>query len=148
MRKPIIVKATISDTIEILGHKLDGLTAIRKAVDCTSTPGSTTMGRGGREVVNDEPYISRCNPAVRIPGLHILEVYKLYPCFDSSDYAYEDRFYRNFFFSESPFTQEQINRIAFMKRNLDLKFIRDEMPEWAFPCAYYIGEGDEIIYAF
>lgn len=35
-----------------------------------------------------------------------------------------------------------------MKRVGNLEFIRDEMPKWAFPCAYYKGEGDEIIYAF
>lgn len=148
MRKPVIVKASISDTVEILGQKVEGYKAIRKAVEYSTSPGSTMIDGRGKEVVFDKPYISSCNPVLRIPGLHILEVYQLYPCFDSSDYAYEDRFFRNFFFSERPFTHEQINRIAFMKRVGNLEFIRDEMPEWAFPCAYYKGEGDEIIYAF
>ena len=67
---------------------------------------------------------------------------------DSSDYAYEDRYFRNYFFSDKPFTREQINRLAYMKRVGNLEFINDEMPEWSLPSAYYKGEGDEIIYAF
>lgn len=148
MQNPIIVKASISDAIEILGHKVEGYKALLKAVEFASSPGSTITDGSGKEVVLNKPYISSRNPILRIPGLHILEIYEGYPCFDSSDYAYEDRFYQNFFFSNKPFTHEQINRIAFMKRVGNLEFIRDEMPEWAFPSAYYVGEEDEIIYAF
>lgn len=147
MRKPIIVEASIFDTVEILGHQIAGYKAILKAVDFSSSPGST-INRRGREEIFDKPYISSRNPVERIPGLHILEVYEGYPCFDSSDYAYENRFYQNFFFSDKPFSREQINRIAFMKRVGCLEFITEEMPEWALPCAYYRGEGDKIIYAF
>lgn len=71
-----------------------------------------------------------------------------YTCFDLSDYAYEGRGFRNFFFSERPFSHEQIDRIAFMRRVGNLEFNRDEMIGEALPCAYYVGEGDEIIYAF
>ena len=99
-------------------------------------------------MIVSKPYISTREPALRIPGLHILEVYERYPCFDSSDYAYEDRYFRNYFFSDKPFTREQINRIAYMKRVGNLVFIKDEMPEWSLPSAYYKGEGDKIIYAF
>ena len=148
MRKPRIIKASISDTIEILGHKVDGYKAILRAVESASQPGSTIIDGRGKEVVLENPYISDCNPESRIPGLHILEIYERYPCFDSSDYAYEDRFYENFFFSNKPFTREQITRIALMKRVGSLNFIYDEIPRWALPAAYYRGEGDEIIYAF
>lgn len=148
MRKPIIVKASISDIIEILGHRVDGYKVILKGVESASSPGSTIIDGRGREVVFNKPYVSSRNPVLCIPGLHILEIYEGYPCFDSSDYAYEDRFYQNFFFSDKPFTREQINRIAFMKRVGCLEYITEEMPDWSLPSAYYRGEGDEIIYAF
>lgn len=148
MRKLKVIKASISETIEILGHKVDGYKAILNAVEVTSTPGSTIIDGRGREVVFDNPYISFDNPSSCIPGLHILNVYERYPCFDSSDFAYEDRFYENFFFSNKPFTRDQITRIAFIKHVGCLNFLYDEIPRWALPSAYYRGEGDEIIYAF
>lgn len=43
MRKPIIVKASISDTIEILGHMVDGYKAILKAMEYMTSPGSTMI---------------------------------------------------------------------------------------------------------
>lgn len=148
MRKPIIVKTSISDTVEILGHTVDGYKAILKAVEYATSPGSTMINGRGKEMIVSKPYISTREPALRIPGLHILEVYERYPCFDSSDYAYEDRFYQNFYISDKSFTNEQINRIAFMKRVGCLEYISEEMSDWSLPSAYYRGEGDEIIYAF
>lgn len=148
MRRPIIVKASISDTVEILGHTVADYQAILKAVEYATSPGLTMINGRGKEVIVSKPYIFSREPTLRIPGLHILEVYERYPCFDSSDYAYEDRYFNNYFFSDKPFTLEQINRIAYMKRVGNLEFINDEMPEWSLPSAYYKGEGDEIIYAF
>lgn len=148
MRKPTIVQASISDTINILGHDVDGYQTIRNAVEFTSSPGSTTIDKKGKVLINHAPYVSACDPNIHIPGLHVLEIYKIYPCFDSSDFINEDRYFRNFFFSGEPFTREQIIRIACMKRVGNLEFITDEMPEWALPSAYYVGEGDTIIYAF
>lgn len=148
MRKPIIIKASLSDAIEILGHKVDGYDAIRNAIEYASSPGLTMINGKGEEILIDKPYITKRNPTLRIPGLHILEVYERYPCFDSSDYAYEDRYFSNYFFSAKPFTRERITRIACMKRSGNLEFISDEMAEWALPSAYYKGEGDSIIYAF
>lgn len=91
MRKPVIVKTSISDTVEIMGHPVDGYKAIIKAVEYTSSPGLTMINGRGKEMIVSKPYISTREPALRIPGLHILEVYECYPCFDSSNYAYEDR---------------------------------------------------------
>lgn len=148
MCKPIIVKTSISDTVEILGHTVDGYKAILKAVEYAASPGSTMINGRGKEMIISKPYISTREPALRIPGLHILEVYERYPCFDSSDYTYEDRYFRNYFFSDKPFTRDKINQIAYMKRVGNLEFINDNMPDWSLPSAYYKGEGDEIIYAF
>lgn len=98
MRKPILMTVSINDTINILGHNIEGLEAIRNAVDFSSSSGSTTINAKGKEIIVIKPYISSNAPKVSIPpGLHILEIYERYPCFDSSDYAYEDRYYRNFF---------------------------------------------------
>lgn len=76
MHKPIIVKTSIFDTVEILGHTVDGYKAILKAVEYASSPGSTMINDRGKEMIVSEPYISTREPALRIPGLHILEVYE------------------------------------------------------------------------
>lgn len=85
MRKPIIVKTSISDTVEILGHTVAGFNAILKAVEYATSPGSTMINGRRKEMIVSKPYVSTREPALRIHGLHILEVYERYPCFDSSD---------------------------------------------------------------
>lgn len=69
MRKPIIVKASISDTIEILGHKVPGYKAILKAIEYATSPGSTMINGRGKEIVVSKPYISTREPSLRIPGI-------------------------------------------------------------------------------
>lgn len=39
MRKPILMTVSINDTINIIGHNIEGLEAIRNAVDFSSSPG-------------------------------------------------------------------------------------------------------------
>ncbi len=148
MRKPIIVRASISDTVEILGHKVTGYKAIIDAIEVSSTPALFDIRSNGKKVVWSKPYTSEQTPRRPIPGLHVLEIYERYPCFDSSDYAYENRYFRNFFFSEKPFTPEDIRTITELDRRGNLEFFSDKMPEITIPSAYYVGEGNTIICAF
>lgn len=149
MRKPVIVEVSLSDPFEIFGCLVNGYNALRDAVEVSSTPAEfITRPNGSREVWS-KPYISNQTPKRQIPGLHVLEIYQRYPCFDSSDYAYEDRFYRNFFFSKKPFTQEEINILAEMKRTGNLEYINDyNMPEQALPSVYYVGDGNKMLLVF
>lgn len=144
MREPLLKTVSIYDTIKVLGHEILGYEALLNAVDAYSTPGSTKINDKGVEVVDDKPYISSEVPEVRIPGLHILEIYQRFPCFDSHDYAYENRFYRAFFFSEKPFTKEEITRLACMKHIFNPQAIA----EWALPAIYHSGNSDEMIIAY
>lgn len=148
MRKPILMTVSIHDTINILGHKVQGYEAIRDAVEACSSIGSTRINDMGEEVIDDKPYISTKTPKMCIQGIHVLEIYQRFPCFDSYDYAYEDRYFRNFFFSEKPFTQQEITRIACMERGGMLEFISDEMPDWSLPAIYYVDESDTMIVAY
>lgn len=148
MRKPLIKEVSIQDTITILGVEVHGLRALRDAIECRSTVGSTFINGKGIEVICDEPYISFEKPKNPIHGLHVLEFYEPYPCFDSSDYAYEDRFYWNFFFSKTPFTKTEVRRLAFVKRYGGLEFIKHEMEEWMLPSIYFDGDNETMTYAF
>lgn len=148
MRKPIIKSISKNDTIEIFGHQVNGLNAILDAIEVSTTHAHYTINEDGTKNVWDKPYISFQEPKVRIPGLHILEVYQRFPCFDSYDYAYEDRYFYNFFFSDKPFSSDEINRIAEMDRGGMLEFLSDSMPDWAFPSAYYSDADEKITFAF
>ena len=120
------------DRIEILGHVFNGLSEIRKAVDASASLSYLTEMR-----------ITREKPSVAIEGLHVVEFYKLYPCFDSYDYANEDRFYRNFFFSDKPFSDEEILRLGALECPYNYCMLNKDIPEWAVPAIYYCGEGNE-----
>lgn len=89
--------------IEILGHVFTGIEEISKAVEVKGRVTPDFRGeRDLEEIIPEKP----------IEGLHILELYQPYPCFDSYDSLYENRRYRNFFFSTTPFSMERINEIA------------------------------------
>jgi len=80
-------------------------------------------------------------------GLYVLQMYDPYPCFDSDDYANEDRDYCNYFFSTTPFTHQQIEQLANIKCEMNSRIINESTPEWAFPAVYYSGEGNKMILA-
>lgn len=144
MREPSLKTVSIYDTIEILGHKIQGYGVLRNAVTACSSTGTTRRNDDGIEVVYDKPYISTKKPALRIPGLHVLEIYQRFPCFDSYDYAYENRYYRAFFFSAKSFTKEEITRLACMKQ----VFYPQSIAEWALPAVFHSGESDKMIIAY
>lgn len=141
MRKPVIQTVSVGDTVEIFGIAVKGLQAVCDAVECRSSVGS--LGKG----ISKEPYISFIDPVKAIDGIHVLEVYERYPCFDSSDYATEDRYFRNFFFSTKPFTMGEIYRFALMNRKCNLQFIDENMPDWAIPSIYYDGDSKKMTLA-
>lgn len=115
-------------TFEIFGHKFNGLDDVRRSV--------------GIHVIDRwHGHILRKGPEVEIPGIHILELIKGYPCFDSYDYANEDRSYSNFFFSTHDFTDEMINRLLDIRQSGNYCRIHRDTPLWALPAIYYRGEG-------
>ena len=73
-------------------------------------------------------------------GVHILNVYERYPCFDSHDFAYENRYWQFYFFSHDKFTESQLQELS--KINI---YMNRPYPECSIPCIYYCGEGDEML---
>lgn len=118
--------------VEILGHVFHGLTDIKTAVEAYCRVGS-------------QPWETETRLSVE--GIHVVCVYEPYPCFDSEDYANEDRDFSNYFFSTKPFTKQQIERLAKLPGRCNAQMVNDNMPEWAIPAVYYRGEGDTMIVA-
>ena len=132
MKKIYIKEVGKNSKIEILGHVFNGLADIKRAVE--------TYCRIDRDSWNTEPK----SPA---DGIHVICVYEPYPCFDSEDYANEDRDYSNYFFSTRPFTKQQIDRLSKLPGRCNAQIVCDTMPEWSAPAVYYRGDGEKMVVA-
>ncbi|MCH5319355.1 MAG: hypothetical protein J1E38_06560 [Paramuribaculum sp.] len=117
--------------IEILGHTFDGLQDIESAVEITARVRPDFFGdrRIERNVIGIDP-----------EGIHVLDLYMPYPCFDSSDFLYENRKYHNYFFSKEPFTDKDIERIAGAPMKMNYCLVHEEMDENLLPAVYFCGD--------
>lgn len=132
----------INGPVSILGHTFENLQAVRKAVEISSTIGHADKC-GKRLDIWDKPYISSRTPAMPVQGVHVLEIYERYPCFDSSDYACEDRYFTNYFFSTEPFTNAMVTSLALLRYHGDSRPDPADIPD-GLVHLYYKGEGDEM----
>lgn len=138
MRKKIFREIHIDSPVEIKGCIFSGLQAIRGAVGKFARISDSLFG--SRNVFEVEPKGDS-------HGMYVLQMYEPYPCFDSEDYADEDRDYCNLFFSDQPFTEQQIEQLAHVEPEMDFRIINERTPEWAFPAVYYRGDGDIMLVA-
>lgn len=125
-------EVSTTSKVEILGHVFDGLADIKRSVEIYCRFGCHSWNK---------------DPKSTIEGIHVVCVYEPYPCFDSEDYANEDRDYSNYFFSVIPFTMQQIEQLSKFPRRYNVRIVTDAMPVWAVPAVYYSGEGDTMILA-
>lgn len=132
MSKIWIHEVSKTSKVVILGQVFNGLNDIKQAVEAYCRVGS-------------KPWDTE--PKTPYEGIHLLCVYEPYPCFDSEDYANEDRDFSNYFFSVKPFTKQQIERLSKLPGRRNAKMVNDTMPEWAVPAVYYRGEGDIMLVA-
>lgn len=132
MANVCIHEVSTTSKIKILGHIFNGLSEIKKAVEI--------FCRIGGKAWDTEPQ----SP---ISGIHVTCIYESYPCFDSEDYASEDRDFSNYFFSTKPFTKEKIMQLSKLPGRCNAQIIDEKMCEWAVPAVYYGGEGDKMIVA-
>lgn len=118
--------------VEFLGHIFNGLDDIKKSVESYCRIGGDSWST---------------DPKSPIEGIHVVCVYEPYPCFDSEDYANEDRDYSNYFFSTKPFTKQQITLLSKLPGRCNAQLVCEELPEWTLPAVYYRGDGDKMIVA-
>lgn len=136
MEKKIHIHVLPTDAeFMLLGHTFHGLRDLSDAVEVYAKVAAYCGG--GR-------WINRTTPKNTIDGIHVLELYESYPCFDSSDFAYEDRTYQNYFISNREFTDERINRLAGMKRLTNYQLAHEDTSEDCLPAVYYRGDGQEM----
>lgn len=93
------------------------------------------------------PSIHREKPEKPIKGLYIAEIYERYPCFDSDDYANENRYFQNFFISRTPFSDDRIMEYMKNKATTNVCMVRDDLSLQSLPAVYYVGEGNYMLAA-
>lgn len=128
-----IFSCSIHDDVKILGQVFHGLQDIEAHVEMVKYEG---IGR--------EPWEYK---AEKTGQVHVGEMLMRYPCFDSSDYAYENRSYQNYILRDSPITPSDMRRLEQLPAYMDAKRIDASVPEDMLPMVYYVGDGDTMIIA-
>lgn len=82
--------------------------------------------------------VSHARSAEPKDGLWVGEDSKLYPCFDSSDYLYEDRHYMNFVFARSK--KELEDKLSRLQKAIALGGAYFKLTKALHPMAYWQGE--------
>ena len=121
----------IADDIEILGHVFHGLQDIKQYVE-SSLYQNYSRGQA-----------SEWEPRKR-GEVHVGEMWKPYPCFDSEDFASENRSYQNFIFRTRPITQEDMRRLSDLPSAPNECRVSEQVPADMLPIAFYPGDGEYI----
>lgn len=137
MDKFKIISIPKDSSFTIFGHEFHGLDEVKTAVEVTARIIDLVFER--------KP--TRRNPRNPIPGIHVAELYEPYPCFDSEDFATEDRDYSNFFFSRKPFSDAAIRKLSQMKSSFNYRMVNPDMAASAVPALYYDGDSQNLYLA-
>lgn len=128
----------IDTTLTLKGHTFHGLADIRAHVTVSQ---HDSIMAGKVESVNRRLNVHMLSP------LKVVELWQRYPCFDSDDYANEDRYYTNYFFISGKVTTELLDRLIALPQRKDRERTTENLPPDLLPVVYYVGEGDYMIVA-
>ena len=87
--------------------------------------------------------ISRAHARQPKGGVYVGVDARLYPCFDSSDYMYEDRYYTNIVFAQS---QEELDAKMQQLKDIPEKGNYNKMTDELRPMAYWEGDRHHMVY--
>lgn len=74
----------------------------------------------------------------------VSELYERYPCFDSEDYANENRFYLNFIIRDTVVTRDDLEKLNTLRGGNSQK-LTEQTPSNMLPMVYYDGESGYIL---
>ena len=131
--EPRIFECPIDDDVKIMGQVFHGLQDIRKHVELSLLENSSI---GPQE----------CEPE-RKGKVHVGELWMSYPCFDSSDYMYENRTYQNYIFRGRHVTYSDLKRLEALPTHGNSKRIAPTVPQEMLPMVYYVCEGNTMMVA-
>ncbi len=77
-------------------------------------------------------------------GVYVGEDSLHYPCFDSGDYLYENRYYTNLVFAKSP--EELDKKLGILKRMSQLSYNYNKLTGKLHPMAYWEGDSNDNVF--
>lgn len=128
---------SITDDVVIFGHTFHGLKDIEQAVE------ARVRKKYFKKVCKPSDIYWR-TPEKAVEGIHVVEKYEPYPCFDEHDYAYENRRYSWYYFSTQPFDADLICQLSGYVDAVNNASSRQEYLPQATPSIHYPGDGDEM----
>lgn len=131
MEKAKLTIIPVDRPFEVCGHIFSGLMELTETVD--------TLARIEAPLFWPRQ-VSHVEPKRRVPGIHVALLYEPYPCFDSSDYATEDREYANYFISDKEFSDETIAKIAALPHKVNYRIVGEHTPAEYLPAVYHDGD--------
>lgn len=126
-----------TDNVVIFGHTFHGLKDIELAVEAR-------VRKEGSKGVCKPSDIYWCKPEKAVEGIHVVEKYERYPCFDEHDYAYEKRYYSWYYFSTQPFDADVMCRLSVYVDAANNATSKQEYLPQATPSIHYPGDGDKM----
>ena len=121
----------------VSGMVFSGLDDLKMSVGITGPATSPASPRDLR----------RETPRHRMDQRHVAELSCDIPCFDSYDYASDDRRFQNYFVSPEEFTSSQLELICSLPAKFNACKITETIPAAALPAIYYKGEGNVLLIA-
>jgi len=110
------------------------LATLRQAVEIRA---SASSSRAGATVSKDYTPLA--------PGWHVAELWERVPCFDSSDYAYDNGCFENYFISKAEFNTQDIQHLQELKCGANACKLTEQIPVSAIPAVYFGGQSDFMI---
>ena len=127
-------KVSINDDLFILGHVFHGLKDIQEHVEMSLYKDYS------HERARQLDPIASCD-------VHVGEMWYPYPCFDSSDFASENRSYQNFIFRAQSITQDDMKMLSELPNQGNQCRISEVVPSVMLPMVYYVGDGSTMLVA-
>lgn len=122
---------SVDDKINISGTIFNGLQDILDSVELSARV--IPYSSGDRDIVKKTPKKPKEN-------LHVLELYMPYPVFDFEDSLNENRQYSNFFFSDIPFTDEDVVKLAKLHLSPNYCLVNENTDKNILPAVFYQGD--------
>lgn len=130
----------LTDSFILLGEKFNGLESIQNIVNASESNRNNNCldAKWNKYNKMDERERYPDNRKNRQSSLYAAELWEKYPCFDSSDSLYENRYYRCYYIRNHKINEEFFK---FSRKENLLNIIREDIDDLSnLPIIYYDGE--------
>lgn len=126
-----IRKISIRDSFRVYGKTIHGLAELKKMVELST---------------RDDRFDTECHGKTKWGWLHVGEVWRFYPRFDSFDDS-DNRQYQTYIIRRLPIRKKELLRVKDIHSCGNCCHLHSDTPTGMLPMVYYKGEGDTMLIA-